>query len=231
MAYNTIDFLKDVMPKTVTIGTNNSLAPTQSNPATFSTKTAGKYLNLASQYIDSRLSSIYVTPIARIKKHEETGTVAMAQNQSTLTVTDNGPYNVGDMVRVSDDNNTYVFRVKEIPESTANINQIVVEPASPYNFAADSTISILEYPAPIPEICIHIAAAMLFDREFNAQNEPDISNYGKSLMAKATSSLDKVLSGAIRLYGQEHTGRRFVKTALRDTWNTTAEVQPGSDKE
>jgi len=74
-----------------------------------------------------------------------------------------------------------------------------------------------------------MACAILLDRLFSAEQSPDVSTYGKTQRNLARDEIDDILSGEIFLFGQEHTGRRFVRGSLFDAFSNPAEVQ--RDKE
>lgn len=233
MSYCSIQTLKELLPKSVTIGSTSLVNETTTQKAaTISTQTAGKFINLASQYIDSRLSTVYMTPVHRIKIWEETLVENFTVGSQTLKVTDNGPFDVGVFVRVSDGTTTTLFSVDEVYDAPANRREVKVTPVTPNTFQAGvAIVSIVEYPSPMSDMCARLAVSMIIDKEFVAQQAPDVSNYGKSMRTMAANALDKILTGAIRLDGQEFVSRRFVTTALRDTWNSSAEVQAGNEKE
>jgi hypothetical protein len=69
------------------------------------------------------------------------------------------------------------------------------------------------------------------DRLFVSQQSPDVSNYGRTQRNIARDSIDDILSGEVLLFGQEHTGRRFVRGSLFDAYDSPAEVQKGQEKE
>ena len=232
MAYCTIETVKEILTKNITIGDTKVLDPVdQQKPDTFATKTAGKFINLASQYIDSRLSTIYLTPLQRIKTHEEALLQDMANNTSLLQIADNGPYTVGSFVRLTDQNGTFLFTVSEVCDDPGSIGQVELLPKANRTWAAsNTTVSIVAYPDPIPDTCARLAVSMLMEKEYVAQQAPDVSNYGTELRKHVANVIDKILTGAIRLQGQEHTGRRFQRITLRDTWSTTADVTQGGEK-
>jgi len=69
------------------------------------------------------------------------------------------------------------------------------------------------------------------DRLFVAEQSPDVSQYGKSQRNMARNSMDDILTGEVLLFGQEHTGRRFVRGSVLDAYNSPAEIQKGEEKE
>ena len=95
----------------------------------------------------------------------------------------------------------------------------------------NSKMSILEFPDPIPFINARLAVSYCFDQLFAAENSPNVSEYGKEQRALALNSLDSILSGTVLLFGQDHTGNRFVRGSLFDAYqNPTPEFQFGREK-
>ena len=101
-----------------------------------------------------------------------------------------------------------------------------------YAAATPTTISEIVYPAPIPVCCARIAAAAIIDKVFVTEKAPDVpTGYGKSMRTLANNDLDAILSGAMRLVGQDFNGRRFVHASLFDTIKATSQFPPGQGKE
>jgi len=64
--------MRALLPKVITIGDENVTTEVLNKPGTTATidiRTAQMYINFASQEIDSRLSTIYVCPLKRVKMH------------------------------------------------------------------------------------------------------------------------------------------------------------------
>lgn len=73
-----------------------------------------------------------------------------------------------------------------------------------------------EYPPPIELICARLAAGLIFDDVFMAQQEPNVSEWGKNQRSLAYDDLKLIQAGAIQLKGQEFIGLRFVRQELFD---------------
>jgi hypothetical protein len=101
------------------------------------------------------------------------------------------------------------------------------------NYRAESTlVSLLAFPDPIPTVAARFAVSYMIDRLFVAEQSPDISNYAKSQRNLARDSLEDILTGAAFLFGQELTGRRFVRGSLFDAYaNPSKRAERGEDKE
>lgn len=236
MSYCTVNFMRALLPKTITIGNENITTPVLSKPGTVNTidtKTAQLYINFASQEIDSRLSTIYVVPLKRIKIREEDLIEDSRAGTKSVSVADNGAFRSGCLVRIGDLNGSEVNEVDLLPEEVSSINIVtLVNPLKRnYTRGQQSILSLVAYPDPVPLVCARMAVATIIDKLFVAEQDPDISQYGKSQRTLASNSLDEIMAGGIRLNGQDFVGRRFVRITLRDTMNTSAEIQRGSGKE
>ena len=236
MAYCTTRFMQAILPKTIIIDNANVTTPVLGKPGTASTvdvRTAQFYINFASQEIDSRLSTIYVVPLKRIKTVELPLIEHCQKGSKTIKVEDNGGFKSGVLVRIGDIYHTEVNEVDRLPSEEYDLNTILLMKATArdYTIGNQSIISVIAYPDPIPLVCARIAVATIIDRLFVAEQDPDTSNYGKSLRTLVSNNLDEIMAGGIRMNGQDFVGRRFVRMSLRDTMNTSAEIQRGSGKE
>jgi len=236
MAYSQINLLCSLLPKTITIGDSNITSPSLNKPGAVNSITerqAQIYLQFAAQEIDARLSTIYLVPLKRFKVSEQDLTADCRSGVKSVKIADNGPFNAGCIVRISDTTGSEVNEVDALPNNAVDLNTIALMNGVTRNFTRgnESTISLVSYPDPIPIICARIAVATIIDRLFVAEQNPDVSSYGKTQRTLASASLDEIMAGAIRLNGQEFVGRRFVRMQLRDTMNTSAEVLRGGGKE
>jgi len=236
MAYATITYLNTMMPKNVTIGNASIQTPTITQPQanTIATTTALRYLNIASQYIDSRLRAIYICPLKRMKSLETELTQTIPIGSNYLMVEDSGAFNIDSIVRVADDIGSETYTVtydKTIGEN--DLHKIAITPITTraYDLTNNPIANLLEYPSPIPMIAINVTIGFLFDKVFSSQ-QPDLSNFGKAQRTQGSNALDDILTGVIRLFGQEMNGRRFARSSLRDTIATTTDnVSHSRDKE
>jgi hypothetical protein len=226
--------MRSILPKVITIGDPDSKTPTIQKPGgttTISKKDAQRYLEMATEHINSRLRPVYLTPLKRYKVLEVTPIENVKKGSKTVRVPDNGIFVVGMWVRITSDNGTELHEVKNIPEE--NIYDVELEDAvtKDHPLSATPYVSLLRFPDPVMSMCAKMGVSLLIDRQFVAEQEPDVSNYGKTLRSACASDMDAILSGVIRLEGQEHTGRRFVRISLFDKWSTTGEFQLGGGKE
>lgn len=236
MSYCTVNYMRALLPKSITIGDTNITTPVLNKPGssnTIDTRTAQLFINFASQEIDSRLSTVYMVPLKKIKTYEETLPADVKSGSKSITVTDNGPFRAGELVRIGDLYGSEVNEVDLLPDDLSTTGSIsLVNPVKKnYTVGNQSIVSIVAYPDPVPLVCARIAVAAVIDKMFVAEQNPDVSNYGKSQRTLASNVLDELMAGSVRLNGQEFVGRRFVRMQLRDTMNTSAEVQRGGGKE
>lgn len=236
MAYCTVNFMRALLPKTITIGNDNITSPVLNKPGTSATidmRTAQLFINFASQQIDSRLSTIYLLPLKRVKTHEEPLTQDCQSGSKLVYIADNTAYKSGCIVRLGDVNGSEVNEVDILPEEASSLSQVALVNKTGRNFTRgqSSLLSLISIPDPIPLICARIAVSSIIDKQFIAEQNPDVSNYGKFQRTLASNDLDGIVTGAIRLNGQEFVGRRFVRMTLRDTHNTSADFQVGGGKE
>ena len=236
MAYCTVDDLKRILPEKVKIGDSNIGIPSPgrignqgSQRSNISPQEAEYYIEYASSYLDGRLRPFYACPLRRIKSYEtEVLANITAGTNVTVTVNDSGSFIRGALVRIQDLNTMETATVVDAPTITTLRLAIVV---NSYSTANNTRISVLEYPDPIPIITAQMACAWILDRLWTSEQAPDVSQYGKTQRNLARGQVENILSGEVQLFGQEHTGRRFVRLSLLDKWSSPAEVQKGAEKE
>jgi hypothetical protein len=238
MAYCTIEDVRRILPEKVSIGDLNigvaSPVPGRpgnqgSNRSNISPQDAEHYIEYASSYLDARLRPFYSCPLRRTKSYETESLTNIAPgNNITVTVNDSGSFIRGDLVRIQDINNMETAIVVDAPTITTFR---LVSVLSSYLTSNNTRISVLEYPDPVPLITAQLAASFILDRIFVSQNSPDVSEFGKTQRNLARGQIENILSGEVLLFGQEMTGRRFVRMSLMDRWSSPAEVQKGSEKE
>jgi len=228
MSYCTLDALRRVMAKTITIGdstlANQDVLTKQGKPDTVSTDTANQYIQFAAQYINARLRAVYFCPLKKIKVFEEPLLANVAAGLVEVRVNDGTRFDVGDTVRIYDSSSSGLYSVKMVYADPTKRNVVTLERKLETSFATSNgaLIAKIDFPDPIPSMCARLASAMIIDREFVAETKPDVSNFGKTQRTMASNDMDDILNGTIRLEGQEHTGKRFVRTSLRDTPHATS---------
>jgi len=230
--YCTVNDMVELLPPTVTFGDQNIGTPIPSTTGPkrnqLTTTDAIYFIRFATQEIDSRLRNFYLTPLRRIKsiETEVLNDISIGTNV-TIYVEDSGMFVKGYLVRIQDDTNSVTANVTDLPTLTSLKIDTLTQ-----NFSNQSIISILQYPDPIPLITARLALSYAFDKLFNAEQAPDISTYGKSQRQLALNSIDGILTGTILLFGQEHTGRRFIRGSLYDGYNSPVQdIQFGREKQ
>jgi hypothetical protein len=225
MAYCTIPDMRDILPKNITIGDSTAPSITSAKANSISTATASKFIYFATQFIDSRLSTIYVIPLIKIRKISINIIANIMPGSYDVMVEDVSAFFAGCTVHLSDDNGSENAMVGSIAEnwieggaSVKNFNHLTL--ATPtvqaYDAGSNAKVHLLVYPDPIPVLTARLACSFMFDKLFVAEQEPDISNYGKSLRNMSTLDMNGILSGQVRLMGQEFVSRRFVRNQLFD---------------
>ena len=235
MGYCTLNLMRAVLPRLITIGDTTMTTPTIQKPAggttTIETKEAERFVDMAGQHIDSRLRPIYMAPLKRVRFVETIPISDIKQGVLKVYVPDNGSFNIGGWVKIEDNAGSEVSTIALIPESDFNEVDLDKAVSRDYLIASGATVSFVTYPDPVPSIAARIAVSMIIDKLFTAEQSPDVSAYGKTLRTNAGADIDSILAGTIRLEGQNHTGRRFCRTSVRDTWSTTGEHQQGVTRE
>jgi len=232
MSYCNIEDLKRILPEKVTIGDQNIGTPTPGRTSTkrsnITPDEARYYIEYGQQYVDARLRPFYVCPLRRVKSYEvELDVIVMSGVNVTVTVRDSGAFGIGQLVRLQDKSgyeNSEIVSVESLTSFTVALVSRIYTPD-------DTKVSILEFPDPIPLMTARFASSFLLDRLYTSEQSPDVSNYGKTQRNIARDSMDDILAGEILLFGQEHTGRRFIRGSLLDAYKSPAEVQKGQEKE
>jgi hypothetical protein len=232
--YCTVQDMVALLPEPITVGDTNigTPSPGRPNPSNRSKLTpdqATRYIRFAGEEVDSRLRPYYVCPLRRVKTYEtEILQTALTGSNVEIKVNDTGAFSKGQMVRLQSRSEMEVDEVSEVKNRTTLVISQVT-----YTYSVDDgKISVLEFPDPIPLITARLAVSYCFDQLFAAEQSPNVSEYGKEQRRLAINSLDGVLSGAILLFGQDHTGKRFVRGSLFDAYqNPTPEFQFGREKQ
>lgn len=73
-----------------------------------------------------------------------------------------------------------------------------------------------DYPDPIRLVCARLAAGQLYDEVVNANQEPNISEWGQNIRNLGYDDLQRIASGQIILKGQTFSGQRFRRQELLD---------------
>jgi len=226
VSYCTLNDLRDILPKNITIGNSTIPTVTAARSDSITTSTANKYLYFASQYVDSRLSQIYLVPLIKITKVTVNITNNMLPLSMDVMVSDISGFNVDSAIRLQDDNGNELATVGSISENVVvggttvkNFNHLTLSSPSinAYDAGSHGLVHMMVYPDPIPVMTARLACALIFDRLFIADQHPDVSNYGKTLRNLVTVDMNAILGGQIRLLGQEFCSRRFVRGQLFDT--------------
>lgn len=232
--YCTVQDMVAILPDPITVGDTNIGSPSPGRPEPISrskltTDEANRYIRFAEEEVDSRLRPYYVCPLRRVKTFE-TDILENVINGSSveIKVHDSGVFSEGQLIRLQSKKKNEMTEIL----SVKSMNTLIVENVKNTYLMGDSKVSIVEFPDPIPLITARLAASYCFDQLFNAEQAPNISDYGKEQRKLAINSLDSILTGTVLLFGQDHTGRRFVRGSLYDAYNSpTSDFQFGREKQ
>lgn len=230
--YASIDDVRRILPPSINIGDQNLGTPSPGVPAVkrdqLTPDSVIQYIRFAQQEVDSRLRPFYVCPLRRIKSFETDILENVSPGTSVnIRVWDSNQFAKGDTVRIQSKDTMELATVS----NTSDERYVTVAKVL-YSYNVDgSKISVVEFPDPIPIITARLAVSFAFDQLFNAQQAPDISQYGVEQRKLALNAIDSILSGTVLLFGQDHTGRRFVRGSLFDAYdNPTKEFQFGRER-
>jgi hypothetical protein len=229
--YCTIDDIRKLLPATVTIGDSNIGSPQPGNVqikrSQLTTDDAISFIRYASQEIDSRLRPFYSCPLRRTKSYEtEILNDISAGTNVIVRVHDSGSFAKGDLVRIQEQFGYEKCVIKDVTDMTT----IVLTSVSA-SYGEGTLIGALEYPDPIPLMASRLALSYGFDKLFAAEQSPDVSAYGKAQRDMASNAMDSIITGAIMLFGQEWTGKRFCRQPLYDAFKSPVEeYQFGREK-
>lgn len=240
MAYASLDDLRTLLPENITIGDITGINTIQGNRSSISTDVAKKYLDYAAQYVDSKLSGLYLTPLRRVVEARSTIISNMLPSSTDVMVQDITKFREGACVRLADTNGDEVGKIKEIPGNfdegsgllcnTRHLT-LLTPTINAYDSGSDAIIEMLVYPDPISVMTARFAVSFMFDRLFTTDGSPDVSNYGKSMRNMAREDMDAILTGQTRLKGQSFIANRFVRKTLFDTFKLPGEGTPGQSRE
>ncbi len=231
--YATIQNFIDLLPSSVKVGDNNPGVPTPGSPATkqasFNQNQVIRFIKMAQQEIDSRLLAFYQVPLRRTKIFEtEIVSDAPAGTNVNVRVHDSSVFSKYDVIRFQNRDITEVSTIYDIPD----METLTVTSLKNTFLQADSAlVSMLKFPDPIPLIAARLAVSFGFDELYTGDQAPNVSTYGTTQRQLANNAMDGILDGTIKLFGQELTGRRFIRGQLFDAYrNPVKDFQFGREK-
>jgi len=240
MAYASLDDLRTILPKNITIGNVTAYSPNQANPSTISVDTANRFLYYASQYVDSRLTPYYLTPLKQIVEARRPIISNMLPGSNDVMVEDVLPFMGGMGVRLKDDNGEELNTIREVaenfdegdgPRPNRRHISLLYQTTNAYDSGSHARLEILSYPHPVTPMTAKFAVSFMYDKIFSADAAPDLSNFGKTMRNSAKEDLNAILTGQARLRGQEFVGRRFVRQQLFDGFKSPGNVEGAQDRE
>ena len=230
--YCTVNDMIQLLPANIKVNDINLGEPSPGRPDTkdgcLTPEQATRFIRLAQQEIDARLSPVYVTPLKMVKIFEEAlAEDALAGTNVEVRLWSTAQFCLGDLVRFQSygaiDNATII---EVIGQTAFRVDRLKYS-----FFPEDGVAAILKFPDPIPVITARLAVSYAFDELFSADQSPDVSNYGIEQRKMAYNSIDNIMDGSTFLFGQDQTGRRFIRGTLLDAYsNPTAAFQFGREK-
>jgi len=232
--YCLVSDLQRLLPEKVTIGDTNIGVPVpgreSADRSNFTTAESKQFIQYSQEYIDGILRPIYVTPLRQTKAFETVITAdVLAGSSVTVTVRDARVFSVGEVVRLQNSGDMETAEITDVSDTvTFTVDTVVGN----YYTANSDQVSILEFPDPIKVTTARFAVSFMLDKLWAAEQEPDVSNYGKSQRNMGRDAIESILAGEIKLFGQEHTGRRFIRGSLIDAYGTpNFDFQKNADNE
>lgn len=175
------------------------------------------FISRADERIDSIFSSIYDVPFNRVVVSEHKLLSDAVLGATVLSVEDTSRITTDSYVMIVSSSTRYVLSIASITSATTLTLSTGLPDA--YTTANYSRIQRQDYPPPIPLISRYIAAALMYDKYFAAQQAPNVSDYGKELRKLAVAYFNDVLSGRTTLHGQHRIGLRFAAATLLNEHN------------
>ena len=217
--YCSVSDVQAILPDSITVGDQNLGTPSPGNSVAkrerLTPARVVKFIRLASQEVDARLGNTYVTPLRMVKTYETELMNNLAPGTNVkIKIWNTTSFAVGDSVRVQAPDTMEITTITTVPD----LNTFFVSALAGTYSSDTGKVSIIEVPDPIPLISARLACSYAFDELFSADQSPDISGYGTAQRKLANFAIDGILDGTIRLFGQEHTGWRFVRGTLLDAY-------------
>lgn len=181
-----------------------------------STEIIYHYIGIASQEIDSALSEMYETPLC--EKTDLQLSLLFDVNEYNTDVY----LNKADVL-LPEDNLIFTDGADKDRAEVVSINinekMVVLNSGLIANFDKNVTrVLRVTYPAPIPSICSRLAAANIYDKFFSAQQEPNVSEFGRFQRKQGYRDIDSILHGRTILEGQRRIGHRFKNPNIIDRY-------------
>jgi hypothetical protein len=183
---------------------------------------------MSDSQIDASLNSLYVTPLQEKANFETKLLSDITEYNDLVIATNTCPFYPGDVLVLTDGNNTDRFTITSII-NVNDRNVFQVTPDVSYAFSAVETRMFrISYPEPISLTSARLAAANIYEKYFMSQSSPNESEYGKLLRKLARQDINNILNGRTILHGAKRIGRRFYNSNLVDRYGLP-NTQPGEN--
>lgn len=191
------------------------------------------YISLGDNQIDGILSQQYVCPLRKCANGEWSldaaiypeGTAPSGTDQSDGTTVSQQIVEVSTACNLVPGDEVLIRNDDTGDEESHIVNTILDQ----YRFTTVSAIETefsgdncrvirIQYPPPINQISARYAASFIYDKYFAAQNDPNVSDYGKAMRSIAMGQINDILNGKVILKCQRRIGDRFGNPWLDDTY-------------
>lgn len=175
------------------------------------------YITLADSQIDGILSTMYKIPLKKCARGQWALDSDINEYNQIVELSDSANLVPGDEILIRNDatGDEEVHTVSQVLDqhSVSTIDNIIT------NFSGDDIRVIrIDYPPPVNQISARFAASFIYDKYFAAQNDPNMSEYGKELRSIATGQLNDILNGRTTLECQIRINDRFGNAYIDSTF-------------
>lgn len=175
------------------------------------------YITLADSQIDGILSQMYATPLKKCSLGEWQVVGDIDEYNQLIELSTSCNLVAGNEIIIRDDN-TGIEETHTVQEI---IDQYYIQTLEPIlnSYTGDEVrVMRIAFPPPVNQISARYAASFIYDKYFAAQNDPNLSEYGKEMRTIAMGQLNDILNGKVILYCQQRIGDRFGNPWLDDTY-------------
>lgn len=166
------------------------------------------HINLADAEINGALTQMYKIPLKKCVQGQWTLDADINEYNQIVEVSD--AYNLVPgqeiIIRNDDTGDEEQHIINQVIDqySFTVVDNIVTEFSG-----SEVRVMRIDHPPPINLISARLAAASIYDKYFSAQNDPNISEYGKELRLLASGQINDILNGRTTLECQERIGDIF----------------------
>ncbi len=176
------------------------------------------YISLADKQIDGVISQQYKMPLALAANGQWLLDADIDEYNQVVEISSTHNLVVGDQIVIRDDAQN--LEEDHVVASITDQNTIVtLNPIDTFFSGPNIRVIRIGPPPPVSQISARLAASFIYDKYFAAQNEPNISEYGKEMRGFAMGQLNDILNGRTILENQLRIGDRFGNPWLDDNYS------------